>query len=229
MTNDINRGQSRLQEAILRYEYAYYASMPQSEEAFSHSHRYRKKIRELCRGMRIVYRPPHLGIRKSLAVAFAAALIIATGILSVSAARTAVEEWFVHIYESFTEIFSAQADVDKKPDSIETPYTPAVLPEGYRKVDEFLAQSERKLTFENGIGERIFFIQTPLSSKTTIDTENAEYEMREIDGVSCFFTQKNGKICVYWNNDEYAFSLILPESVGVEQCSMILVSVRAEN
>ena len=229
MTNDLNRGKSRLQEAIRRYEYAYYASMPQSEEVFSHSRRYRKKMRELCRAPRIAYHPPHLGIRKSLAVALATALIVATAILSVSAARTALGEWFVNIYESFTEIFSAQADVDKKPDSIETAYAPTELPNGYRRTDEYRTQGEWKLTFENGSGEQIFFIQTPLSSKTTVDTENAEYEVREIAGISCFLTQKNDKTCIYWNTDEYAFSLILPTSVEVEQYSKILTSVRAEN
>ena len=226
MDNQQICGKSRLQEAIRRYESARYSSLPESGEPILYSDRYLKKIRKLCRKTHPAFTVPRLGFRKSVAVALLTSLILITGLLSVTATRNAVAEWFINVYENFTEIFSVRRDVPTAPDSIETVYSPTKLPDGYILLEEYLVQSEVKRTWKNAKGERIFFIQTPLNSKTTFDNDESECESLQISDVKYFLVRKNGKICIYWNTKEYAFTLIVPETVTMEQYFDILSSVQ---
>ena len=225
MDNQVICGSFRLREAIRRFECEYYVSLPQSEEEIVYSKRYRKKIDRLCKRSALSSAFPHLGVRKYVAVALLTCLFLMMGIFSASATRSAVSEWFVNIYESFTEIFSARADLEKKPSTIETAYTPTAIPEDYQHVENYLAQSEWKITWKNTSGDSIYFIQTTLSSKATVDNEEAECEMLRIADKQCLLIRKNGKICIYWNGKNYAFSLIVPETVTAEQYVDIIASV----
>jgi hypothetical protein len=229
MTHDTNQGSARLREAILQSEAKQYGALPEAEDELQYSGRYIRKINSLCRKPSLPLSAPGRRVKKYAAVALLSCLILITGIFSVSATRTAVTEWFVNIYESFTEIFSARADLEQKPDTIETAYTPTAIPEGYQHVENYLAQSEWKITWKNASGDSIYFIQTTLSSKATVDNEEAECEMLRIADKQCLLIRKNGKICIYWNGKDYAFSLIVPEAVTTEQYSAIIDSVEKQS
>ena len=226
MDNPSIYGKSRLQEAIRRYESAYFASLPQTEEPICHSDRYLKKINRLCKKSDPFFSYPKLGFRKAVAVALCTAMLLITAVFSVTATRTAVTEWFINVYESFTEIFSIRQNKVTVPDSIETVYSPTMLPEGYTLYEEYLAQSEVKLTWQNKQEECIYFIQMPISSKSTFDNDDAEIETSVISDMQCYVVRKNGKTCIYWNTKEYTFTLIVPETVDREQYSAIIDSVQ---
>ena len=226
MDNHLTYGKMRLEEAIRRYEYSLYVSAPQpSQEPIPYSARYRRRIRKLCRTPFAPLTFPRPGIRKYAAVALLTALLVCTSLFSVSAARTAVAEWFTNIYESFTEIFSSRHDIARAPDSIETVYFPTEIPNGYELKENYLTQNESKLTWENARGERIFFIQTPLHSKTTVDNEDTEHETFFIEETKYLLIQKNGKTCLYWNSKEYSFSLIVSKELTREEYTKIITSV----
>lgn len=226
MDNRPTYGKSRLQEAIRRYEITCYDAFPEAEEPICYSDRYLKKIKRLCRKSDSLFRYPKLGFRKAVAVALCTAMLLITGIFSVTATRTAVTEWFINVYESFTEIFSIRQNRVIAPDSIETAYSPTALPEGYKLYEEYLVQSELKLTWKNAQEESIYFIQTPLHSKSTFDNENAESETAVIADMKCFVVRKNGNTCIYWSTKEYSFTLIVPETVDREQYSAIIASIQ---
>ena len=101
-----------------------------------------------------------------------------------------------------------------------------MLPEGYTLYEEYLAQSEVKLTWQNEQEECIYFIQTPISSKSTFDNDDAECETSVIFDMQCYIVRKNGKTCIYWNTKEYTFTLIVPETVDREQYSAIIASIQ---
>ncbi len=229
MDNQTTCGSFRLREAIRRFECEYYDSLPQSEAEIVYSARYRKKMERLCKRSELSFIFPQLSVKKCTAVALLTCLILMTGIFSVSATRNAVTEWFINVYESFTEIFSARADIGKKPDTIETAYTPEGIPSDYFRTETYRAQSEWKLTWTNEAGECIYFIQTPLSSKITVDNDETESETLCIAGNPCLITRKNEKVCVYWNGRDYAFSLIVPETIGFEQYSAMIASVENQS
>ena len=226
MNNISHCGRLRLQEAILNCEYAYYNALPQYEEPILYSARYLKKIRALCRGKD--FSLPFFGsnIRKIAAVAMLTAVIFFTGIFSAVDARNTVAQWFTDIRERFTEIFFSGNDIEKAPDSIETPYAPTEIPSGFTEKDRYLVQGEVKFTWENNRGEHIIFIQTPLYSKTTLDNEKTEYETAVISGQKYFLVQKNERMCIYWNTNDYAFTLIVPQTLSEKQWTAIAQSVR---
>ena len=226
MDNQTICGKSRLQEAIRRYEITRYDAMPEEEEPIYYSDRYLKKIKHLCRKSDPLFSHPKLGFRKAVAVALCTAMLLITAVFSVTATRTAVTELFINVYESFTEIFSIRQNKVTVPDSIETVYSPTMLPEGYTLYEEYLAQSEVKLTWQNEQEEYIYFIQTPISSKSTFDNDDAECETSVIFDMQCYIVRKNGKTCIYWNTKEYTFTLIVPETVDREQYSAIIASIQ---
>ena len=243
MNNEPNSGKSRLLQAIQSCEHAYYASLPQSDEPIRYSKRYLKNIRSLCRKSEnspLLSDPTEKkrqgrfwtnshGIKKCAAVALLTAALFFTGIFSVLYARTTVTEYLTKIYESFTEIFSFGRDIEKAPSTVETVYAPSSLPPDYTQTESYIAQSEVKFTWENGSGERIFFIQTTLSSKSTIDNEDLEQTTLRISEVKCYIVQKNGRICLRWNTKDYSFTLIVPETVTYEQYCSTVDSVQPKN
>ena len=226
MDNQTTYGKSRLQEAIRRYEITRYDAMPEAEEPICYSDRYLKKINRLCKKSDPFFSYPKLGFRKAVAVALCTAMLLITAVFSVTATRTAVTEWFINVYESFTEIFSIRQNKATAPDSIKTAYSPTMLPEGYTLYEEYLAQSEVKLTWQNKQEECIYFIQMPISSKSTFDNDGVECETTVISDMQCYVVRKNGKTCIYWNTKEYTFTLIVPETVDREQYSAIIDSVQ---
>jgi len=226
MNNAQSNGRLRLMQAIQNCEYDYYSSLPQSEEPIHYSARYLRKIRSLHRKIDFSVLLPRPTTRKYTAAILLTAILFFTGIFSVAQARNAVAEWFTNICERFTEIFFSEQDADKAPDSIESPHAPTKIPLNFTEKDRYFAQGELKLTWENERGEYIVFIQTPLHAQTTLDNEQIEYETTVISEKNCILIQKKEKICIFWNTDDYAFTLIVPQSLPREQWSDIIGSVR---
>lgn len=216
------RGQYRLEEAIRRYEAAYYDSLAEASGEIAYSKRHQEKMARLLRKERRSASP----FGKRAAALLLAAALLCAGVLGVSASRHAsVADWFEKIYERFTEIFFAKKDISIAPTRVETIYLPAYIPEGYSLNETYLAESESKNIWENDKDEQIVFMQATLDSKTTVDHEDATYETREIDGVKFFILCKKEKRCYYWNSGEYAYSLIVAETLSEEDALAIIRSI----
>ncbi len=227
MTHDTNKGSSRLREAILQSEAEHYAALPEAEDELQYSGRYIRKINSLGRKPSLPFSAPRCHVKKYAAVALLTAVLFFTGIFSVLhlQARSAVSEWFINVYESFTEIFFSNHDSEKSPDTIESLYAPTAIPEGYTETERHLTQGELSFTWENDSGNQIIFIQTPLYSKTTLDNEDISTETIFISDKKCMIIRKNVKICVCWNNNDYAFSLIVPQELTQNELNDMISSV----
>ena len=227
MTHDTNLGSARLREAILQSEAKQYGALPEAEDELQYSGRYIRKINSLCRKPSLPLSAPGRRVKKYAAVALLTIVIFFTGMLSVLhlQARSTVAEWFINVYESFTEIFFSNHDSEKSPTTIESLYAPTVIPDGYTETKRHVTQGELSFTWEDGRGNQIIFIQTPLYSKTTLDNEDISTETVFISDKKCMIIRKNVKICVCWNNNDYAFSLIVPQELTQNEWIDMISSV----
>lgn len=228
MTHDTNQGSARLREAILQSEAKQYGALPEAEDELQYSGRYIRKINSLCRKPSLPLSAPGRRVKKYAAVALLTIVIFFTGMFSVLhlQARSTVAEWFINACESFTEIFFSNRDTEKSPDTIVTLYAPTAIPEGYTEAERHLTQGELSFTWEDGRGNQIIFIQTPLYSKTTLDNEDISSETIFISDKKCLIIRKKEKICVCWNNNDYAFSLIVPQELPQNELNNMISSVR---
>ncbi len=215
-------GRSNLEEAIRRYEHTYYDAFEEASDKIFYSARYRRKIHALLRQNT---RPSALFGKRTVALLLAAVLLCA-GIFSVSAVtHEKTKIWLENVYARFTEIVFSEKDASYAPDRIQTLYMPTYIPEDFIFTDQYRSQTKAKTLWTNDDGAQIFFLQTTLDSKTTVDHENAKYEIREMSDRKLFILQKKGQRCYYWTDENYAYSLIVSDTLSDDICIFIIQSV----
>ena len=220
-------GRSRLEEAIRRYEYTHYSAFPEENGEIVYSQRYLKKMHSLCKKSRALFFPVRNAVGKRAAAIILTAVLLMTGMFTASAeARRSFAEWFTNVYEYFTEIFSSEHDISHAPKSVETIYLPTALPQYYFLSESYISQGEAKTSWRNHADETIIFIQTPLHSKTTVDSENVAHETFYLDGIKYLIVKNKRKNCIYWNGKDYAFTLIIPDTLSQTEYEAIISSVR---
>ncbi|MBQ8496453.1 MAG: DUF4367 domain-containing protein [Clostridia bacterium] len=226
MANHEPIGKTRLEEAIGTFEWSYYESLQEAEGTVEYSERYQRKIDKLLKERSA--RTSVFG--KRTAAILLAAVLLCFGVIGISAAKyPSALEWLEKIYGSFTEFFFSSRDISLAPEQIEMIYAPAYIPEDYILKDRYLAQSEVKVVWMNHKEEQIIFLQTILDAKTTVDHEDAKYETRKIGDCKIFVLYKKEKRCYYWTDDDYAYSLIVADTLSDEICMEIIRSVKKES
>ena len=155
-----------------------------------------------CRSTRRVY-----SIRKKRLLLVAIILSIFVSVMSIASAREAVFGFFMRIYHTFTEIVFNR-DLDLPPETTQplpadtadyVTMVPALLPEGYKKVDQLEAGDLLQITYFNPNGDELVFErQVSDTLKMIIDTESVQIDEVQIcDFKGFFFIKKNFKNLVW--------------------------------
>ena len=228
MENKLFLGKNKLEEAIGRFESSYYDSFAEVSGEICHSERYRRKMKTLLnKNGASQDLAAKGGFKKRLAVILLASALLFAGVLGVSASKhsSAFTKWIEKTCERFTEIFFEQRDIDLAPLYIETLYLPTYIPDEYTLFDHNVNNFEARTVWENKSDEQILFLQMTMNSKTTLDHEDALYEMKEIDGIQYLVLTKNGKRCHYWSLGNYTYFMIVPEGLSKEESFAIIHSM----
>lgn len=163
---------------------------------------------------------------KKLSIILVAAILAITLIMSISAIRIPVVNFFVEIYESFISIF---VDSNETNDTsvIQEIYTPQYIPENYQNSQNFSNDYEIQTTWLNTIDGKIIKInQRKLSdSQSYIDFENSNYNEMMIDQQKVYYMIRNNTIMVVWCNEQYFFMISCPEKLGLEEIEKIICSM----
>ena len=180
----------------------------------SFSSAFERRMARLMRAQRQPYYPlVNTNVKKALLALAAAFLLLATMVLSVSALREPVVQFFVEAYEKFSRVFFLQPQEEQFPAMLEVYYAPTWLPEGYqldvgRTVDVII---NRELTYVNKSGDEIVFRQhTITSSMHRIDTEGEQSRPIIINGTEGLIYSNREIQNLVWNNGQYGFLLFGP-------------------
>ena len=177
---------------------------------------------------------------KKMFLIFVAAILISLAVMFTVSAdiRQAVADFFVNVYETFTEFFVANENETindtqnstpsskPNPATIEIEYKPSYIDEnGYSEIDKVIQATQIFTVWTNGV-EMVDLLQhTADNTGITLDTENTSYETKDVGGQTVYYLLKNNVYFVQWLEYGYSFSLSCDESLGWDEVEKIILSI----
>ena len=163
-----------------------------------------------------------------------AAFFIVVGLLcgfsaGVYAIREPITEFFLNVKERFSEVLFNTEDIEKAPTAIDTVYTLGYVPEGYELAETSITEHKVNFVWENQDGEYIEFVQYILKNTSTIDTENSDYIVIDLNGTKVLCCKKQEIKLYFWNIGEYAFSLKVTTPMTNDDFIQIIESLTIYN
>ncbi|MBQ8497355.1 MAG: DUF4367 domain-containing protein [Clostridia bacterium] len=200
-----------------------FAGIYRLEEAFRrHDSLYLKKYPPM-----VCFRKRQGGItHKRILTAVLAAAMLFGGMIGVYAAKDAISDFAVRVYEGFIEIFSEKEETKDPLGHIEQSYSLSVIPQGYALLDAHISEYEIKRLWQNEKGELIVLTQLPLDAKSTVDNEDLTYKSIDIGGLTVLCAEKYDKRCYYWQSEDYVFSLTVPIGFSEEECIALISNLK---
>ena len=218
-----HKGYKKLKEAFKEVNQWEYENLHLDDlEEVIPSVRYQKRMARLIRQQKHPFWKYFNTLGKRIAViSLVIALTLACS-MSVSAVREPIVEFITNMYEKFVEIVFDQDDIAKSPETIETVYTLGYIPEGYSLHEEVILDNRTSFVWVNNDFEQIIFTQYILAGNYSLDNENGDFEILHIADKKIAYMNKYGTKKIYWNTEDYAFSLMLPASFSEEECLRIV-------
>lgn len=162
-------------------------------------------------------------LKKRILYVFVAILLAAILVMTVSAIREPVINFFIEVYDSFVSIF---VDVPEPASiKIEEKYELGYLPEGFELVEEKEWPASYVTTYSNG-KEKIIFTQkinsSELLSDFALDNEDSVAEYLRSNDNKILYAQKNNSTFLIWIENEYAFKIIFKYPISKDDCKKII-------
>lgn len=169
-------------------------------------------------------------LKKRILYAFVAILLAAILVMTVSAIREPVINFFIEIYDSFVSIF---VDVPEPASiKIEEKYELGYMPEGFELVEEkewpvscdkIYSDGKRKIRLNQKIYSKELFSEISLDNNNSI-VENLQIEKTQI---VCF--RKINMMSVMWHDEKYMFKLTFNFIISTEECIDVVESIRRKD
>lgn len=139
--------------------------------------------------------------------------------------RTAVVDFFVEVYETFTSFFIDENSVEN-PAIIETRYEPThFYTSKYEKTDNYYDKLSVLLVLKFNETTVSFSQYVIENNDITLDTEDASYEIKHINNQKIYYKVKNNSYTIKWLAYGYSFNLRCNESLGWEEIEKIITSL----
>lgn len=225
-SNIENTGLKKLKEAFREINQWEYENLHlDTLEEVIPSPRYQKRMERLIKRQNKSYWKYVNTVGKRVAVLAVVLMLTFALSMSVSAVREPIVEFFVNVYEKFVEFFYDEADVARAPEKIEKVYTLGYVPKGYELEQRVVFDKRVKTIWKNSLGDTIVFSQLLFENFHSMDSEFSNYKRITIFDIDIAFIEKNNNYSFYWNSNEYAYSLIITETITVEECIMLIESI----
>jgi len=188
------------------------AELPSEEELskqLSISPECEQKIELMFANPNLARAQPRRALRV-LAIAAVILVVLFSALMSVSAVREAVFEFFTELYEKYVVAWYAPED-----DTITAPETilefrePGYVPPGYERSSEEKTDVLFYIFYTNIDGKEIVFEQSLLDSiQFGLDIEaETEKELFEINGTTGMYRIKHELLEVVWTDNEYSYRI----------------------
>lgn len=166
-------------------------------------------------------------VPRKIAVVFIAAIITFCMLMSISAIRIPVINFFVNMYEEFIHISVDKEENAFVHDSIESVALPEYMIDGYSLDDSQNYGKDAETYWINSYGDIIILYQGILDSEfqVTIDNKNIDYQKEEVNGLIIYFTVENQYYQILWAKNGYIFSLSCAESIPFNDIKQMIISI----
>ena len=192
------------------------------------SNSFKEKVKEI---ISVKEEPKRKAYPKKIAIILIASVLLSLSIMfSVSAnIRNAVSDFFVKVYETFSEIFvnaeyNEEAPVEY-PKTIEQVYQPKYITNNsFVEIDK-MQDSLGVFTVWSNESAIIDLSQALVTNKPTLDAEDVEYQTTYIGEKEIFYFLKNNIYTVVWIDYGYLFTMTCDECLGWAEIEKIIVSL----
>ncbi len=225
MTEKENLGRGRLEEAFRRYDLYFYDSFPEEKGPFTHTQGFEQRMHGLLfDGQATSRKSDSRSVKRGLFFLIAAVLMLAS-VMGASAVKRGANDFLLQSHGGFMELIGRDEAVSSAPAYLECVYLPTV-PQSLRTERTHVTAYEAKHIFvDEESGVRVIFTQLLLDAKSTMDSENANLEIRYVDDLRVAFSEKNGLKSFYWSTPSYSFSLVVQGNMSEKMCLDMIGSV----
>ena len=152
--------------------------------------------------------------------------ILSSVVVNVEAIRSPFVEFFLKIYERFSDVFVQSKGKSDAPEHIETMFLPTAIPDGYGVKQRSEADTLILIIYTNANNLQIRFEQQILcNAHFALNTEDSQlYEIPVGAQIGQYFIN-NGFISLSWIAHDYAFCLSVPDCFTIEEAVQIAESL----
>ena len=159
---------------------------------------------------------------KRKATILIAAILAFALMLSACVFREKIKDFVFEIYESFTRV-SVLGD----PKNVDfEQHLPRWMPEEYTLSYNRASDKDSTVMWTNEKDDSIFLFQNVLSlDKISWDTEGAQVETVDLNGITVHIMYKNNTHSALWIDGDYSFFIVSSYTVGRENLERIITSI----
>lgn len=222
MTEKERLGMEKLRAAMREDDALLLQECPPVERNIRHSKEYLRRIEELQRASGKHRLNVFGSFGKRVAAAILLFLAIGGGLMSVSAVRKPITEFFVNVRAGIIELFCPEDE--SAPMTIEKVYTLSYLPDDCAWLAQSLGEKEVSTTWTSDF-VTVTLVQETLDSRLYVNHEFARFEIKEIMGRQMAVIERYDLRIYFWNTEEYAYQLIVQGVFWEEDCLRMLNSL----
>lgn len=194
-----------------------------STERIHYSEEYERHMNRLLRAQNRPWWQYTNTMWKKVAVIVLVVFFVFSASMSVSAVRKPIVEFIINVYERFVEIFFGEMAVADAPANVEIVYTLRNVPEGYELVSHQYFGNYWECVWRSN--EDLILTQRILDGNATLDFEDANYIVVCASDFDVICIDKLGRKMMYWNSEDYAFSLSVSNIFSLEECIVLIESL----
>ena len=204
-----------------------YKALPDEKIVFSES--FEKNIQKLAKKRKSLAWQAIKTVPRRIAVVFIAAIITFSLMMSISAIRTPVVNFFVNVYDEFISIFIDDKDEKHSPpDHIETIILPSYMADGYTLDESQNYGRDAETYWTNDDGNIFVLYQEILENKfqLVIDNKGLNYQEELSGDITIYYAVKYGEYQVIWSDGDYLFTIICSDTISFNEIKNIINSMK---
>ena len=192
-----------------------FAAQPVEGEALNDSYIY--KSDELIKRTNKYFKT--ISFKRAMTVILVAALFLAFAVTAY-AYREPILNFIEKMFSTHISL-SATAE----PKLIDKVYVIEYIPDGFDVTQNVQGKASISMEWKKS-EEYIYFNQHPINNtKITLDTENGDYIKSYIGEQAVYYSVSTNTYCLAWENGDYSFMLILPNSLPWDEVERIFLSI----
>lgn len=203
-----------------------YKNLP--DEVFEFSNEFEQKIKEINKKRKsLLYRTTKT-VPRRVALVSAAVIMTFCLMMTISAIRIPVINFFVNLYEDFIGIsFDEEEEDFNIPTTIEQVHLPTYMVDGYKQTDSQKFRDVVETYWENDSYLIILYQEIMEEEfKMNFDNNHEGYEKISVNNKIVYYILNKGEYMLLWNDGSYVYTLILPESIPLVEIEKIIGSMQ---
>ncbi|MBO5312835.1 MAG: hypothetical protein J6B29_02605 [Clostridia bacterium] len=218
-----------LKQALMRAELEElerFRSLPKPEPKYTDD--FKSNIRKLAEKRKTLLWKATKTVSRRVAVVLVAVFVTLCLMMSISAIRTPIVNFFVNVYENFIGIFVENDEKRTTPESIENISLPSYMMNGYSLEDSISYGKDAESFWSNEEGDVIILYQQIIRDglQFTINNENMDFQEEILNGTTIHYASDGDYYQIYWSDEIFIFSLICPNSISFTDVKSIISSIK---